>query len=87
MILGHEGAGIVESVGEGVTKVKPGKKISYKFSVCLESVTLLQGQLSNWATEMLYCKSSYIVLFWGVCLGRFSLSVRYNTNQFNVLLV
>lgn len=87
VILGHEGAGIVESVGEGVTKVKPGKKISYKFSACLESVILLQGQLSNWATEMLYCKSSYIVLFWGVCLGRFSLSVRYNTNQFNVLLV
>lgn len=27
MILGHEGAGVVESVGEGVTKVKPGKKI------------------------------------------------------------
>ena len=24
-ILGHEGAGIVESVGEGVTSVKPGR--------------------------------------------------------------
>ena len=24
IILGHEGAGIVESVGEGVTSVKPG---------------------------------------------------------------
>lgn len=24
MILGHEGAGIVESVGSGVTEVKPG---------------------------------------------------------------
>ena len=24
-VLGHEGAGIVESVGEGVTAVKPGK--------------------------------------------------------------
>ena len=24
-ILGHEGGGIVESVGEGVTTVKPGK--------------------------------------------------------------
>lgn len=24
MIVGHEGAGIVESVGEGVTKVQPG---------------------------------------------------------------
>lgn len=27
VILGHEGAGIVESVGEGVTKFKPGKKV------------------------------------------------------------
>ena len=27
MILGHEGAGIVESVGEGVTKLKAGKGI------------------------------------------------------------
>jgi Zn-dependent alcohol dehydrogenase len=26
MILGHEGAGIVESVGEGVTDFKPGYK-------------------------------------------------------------
>lgn len=57
VILGHEGAGIVESVGEGVTKVKPGKKMSCRFSAFLTSVTLLQGQLSNWATEMLYCRS------------------------------
>lgn len=27
MVLGHEGAGIVESVGEGVTKVKPGDHV------------------------------------------------------------
>ncbi|NP_001011502.1 alcohol dehydrogenase class-3 [Xenopus tropicalis] len=27
VILGHEGAGIVESVGEGVTRVKPGDKV------------------------------------------------------------
>ena len=26
VILGHEGAGIVESVGEGVTKLKAGKE-------------------------------------------------------------
>uniref|UniRef100_A0A8D2HSH5 Alcohol dehydrogenase-like N-terminal domain-containing protein n=1 Tax=Urocitellus parryii TaxID=9999 RepID=A0A8D2HSH5_UROPR len=26
-ILGHEGAGIVESIGEGVTSVKPGDKV------------------------------------------------------------
>lgn len=27
IILGHEGAGIVESVGEGVTSVKPGDNV------------------------------------------------------------
>jgi Zn-dependent alcohol dehydrogenase len=27
VILGHEGAGIVESVGEGVTSVKPGDHV------------------------------------------------------------
>lgn len=26
-VLGHEGAGIVESVGEGVTNVKPGDHV------------------------------------------------------------
>lgn len=32
VVLGHEGAGIVESVGEGVTKFKPGMKILHKKS-------------------------------------------------------
>lgn len=27
IILGHEGAGIVESIGEGVTTVKPGDHV------------------------------------------------------------
>ena len=27
-ILGHEGGGVVESIGEGVTTVKPGKDVS-----------------------------------------------------------
>jgi S-(hydroxymethyl)glutathione dehydrogenase / alcohol dehydrogenase len=27
IVLGHEGAGIVESVGEGVTSVKPGDHV------------------------------------------------------------
>lgn len=29
-VLGHEGAGIVESVGEGVTSVAPGNYISFE---------------------------------------------------------
>ena len=32
VILGHEGAGTVESVGEGVTKFKPGTKQPGKIS-------------------------------------------------------
>ncbi|XP_027251610.2 alcohol dehydrogenase 1 isoform X2 [Cricetulus griseus] len=32
IVLGHEGAGIVESVGEGVTSVKPGDKVIPLFS-------------------------------------------------------
>ena len=27
IVLGHEGAGVVESVGEGVTSVKPGDQV------------------------------------------------------------
>lgn len=34
LILGHEGAGIVEQVGEGVTKVRPGQKVLLTFNSC-----------------------------------------------------
>jgi aryl-alcohol dehydrogenase len=34
LILGHEGAGIVEQVGEGVTKVVPGQKVLLTFDSC-----------------------------------------------------
>ena len=33
-ILGHEGAGIVDAVGEGVTGVKPGDKVLLTFNSC-----------------------------------------------------
>lgn len=34
VILGHEAAGIVESIGEGVTTVKPGVQMSsHKFEI------------------------------------------------------
>jgi aryl-alcohol dehydrogenase len=33
-VLGHEGAGIVEEVGAGVTKVKPGDKVLLSFTSC-----------------------------------------------------
>lgn len=34
LILGHEGAGVVEQVGEGVTKVRPGQKVLLTFNSC-----------------------------------------------------
>jgi aryl-alcohol dehydrogenase len=33
-LLGHEGSGVVESVGEGVTKVRPGDRVVLGFSSC-----------------------------------------------------
>src|SRR5262245_54138648 len=33
-VLGHEGAGIVEAVGEGVSKVKPGDRVVLSFASC-----------------------------------------------------
>ena len=33
-VLGHEGAGIVEAVGKGVTKVRPGDRVVLGFSSC-----------------------------------------------------
>src|SRR3972149_1940426 len=34
VVLGHEGAGVVESVGEGVTKVVPGDHVVMTFDSC-----------------------------------------------------
>jgi len=36
VVLGHEGAGVVEAVGEGVTNVKPGDKVLLTFNSCGE---------------------------------------------------
>ena len=33
-VLGHEGAGVVEAVGEGVTKVAPGDRVGMTFDSC-----------------------------------------------------
>lgn len=60
IILGHEGAGIVEEVGAGVTRVKPGDKVVCSFipncghcrwcatgrqSICDMGATILEGNL------------------------------------------
>ncbi|UTI62659.1 NAD(P)-dependent alcohol dehydrogenase [Paraconexibacter antarcticus] len=34
LVLGHEGAGIVEAVGDGVTKVRAGDKVALSFGSC-----------------------------------------------------
>lgn len=34
IVLGHEGAGIVEAVGRGVTKVKPGDRVVMSYNSC-----------------------------------------------------
>ena len=36
VVLGHEGAGVVEAVGDGVTNVKPGDKVLLTFNSCGE---------------------------------------------------
>eukprot|EP00884_Botryococcus_braunii_P021377 jgi/Botrbrau1/7923/Bobra.9_2s0089.2 len=54
-ILGHEAAGIVESVGEGVTTVKPGDHVIPCYQafcgecpMCLSGKTNLCGSVRNW---------------------------------------
>lgn len=37
-VLGHEGAGVVESVGNGVTSIKPGDRVLLTFNSCGECV-------------------------------------------------
>jgi alcohol dehydrogenase (nicotinoprotein) len=60
MVLGHEGAGIIEEIGPGVTRVKPGDKVVCSFipncghcrwcatgrqSICDWGATILEGYL------------------------------------------
>ncbi|MDI3341895.1 MAG: Zn-dependent alcohol dehydrogenase [Sphaerobacter sp.] len=45
LVLGHEGAGVVESVGEGVTRVRPGDRVIIAFGQkCGECYFCLRGQ-------------------------------------------
>lgn len=43
-VLGHEGAGVVEKVGEGVTQVAPGDKVIIGWPSCGECRNCLDGQ-------------------------------------------
>jgi S-(hydroxymethyl)glutathione dehydrogenase/alcohol dehydrogenase len=45
LVLGHESAGVVESLGEGVTRVRPGDRVSIAFGVhCGECFYCLRRQ-------------------------------------------
>jgi len=53
-VLGHEGSGVVEKVGEVVAKVAPGDHVALSFGSCGSCVNCLQG------------KPAYCVNFFGV---------------------
>ena len=51
-VLGHEGAGIVEAVGEGVTKVKKGDHVVMSFGACDDCHSCFNGEPG-------YCKDFF----------------------------
>jgi Zn-dependent alcohol dehydrogenase len=52
LVLGHEGAGVVEAVGAGVTDIAPGDRVVISYAWC--------GRCSNCARgRMAYCASSH----------------------------
>lgn len=71
-VLGHEGAGVVESVGPGVTDFKPGHKRKLTITLdqaCLtyrplrKMYTLVQQHLQFHFFYLTYVMKSYIFLF------------------------
>ncbi|MCJ1438686.1 S-(hydroxymethyl)glutathione dehydrogenase [Xylographa pallens] len=67
IVLGHEGAGIVESVGEGVTSVKPGDNfcISGKTNLC-GKIRATQGKgVMPDGTSRFKCKGKELLHFMG----------------------
>jgi len=57
-VFGHEGAGVVEKVGQGVTKVKPGDRVVLSFDSCRHCPSCHEGQLG-------YCHHLYESNFLG----------------------
>lgn len=57
-VLGHEGAGIVEKVGAGVTKVKPGDHVVLTFHTCGQCTNCLGG-------NHLSCENAFPLNFGG----------------------
>lgn len=57
-VLGHEGAGIVEAVGDAVTTIKPGDRVVLGFNSCGACTQCLHGRPA-------YCKNFYDYNFSG----------------------
>ncbi len=58
VVLGHEGSGVIEKVGRGVTTVKPGDKVVLSFSYCGTCPSCLKGHQA-------YCPSLFPLNFMG----------------------
>ena len=58
IVLGHEGAGVVERVGQGVTKVQPGDSVVLTYGRCGECSHCLDGR-------PYYCLHSYAQSYGG----------------------
>jgi aryl-alcohol dehydrogenase len=60
-VLGHEGVGIVDAAGDGVTKVTPGDRVVLSYAYC--------GQCANCATgRPMYCHGFLAANFSGARL-------------------
>ncbi|MEU3186303.1 NAD(P)-dependent alcohol dehydrogenase [Streptomyces sp. NPDC006923] len=57
-VLGHEGAGVVERVGSGVTTVVPGDRVIMSYQACGHCGPCLRGQYT-------YCESAFPINFGG----------------------
>ncbi|MDI1294278.1 NAD(P)-dependent alcohol dehydrogenase [Sphingobium terrigena] len=74
-VLGHEGSGIVEKVGRGVTTVKAGDKVVLSFSYCGTCPSCMKGHQA-------YCPSLFPLNFMGRRLDG-STPIRRNGEELN----
>lgn len=58
-VLGHEGAGIVEKVGPGVTEFKPGDRVGFSFAFCCQCDNCRNGHAAS-------CKDFNKINFGGI---------------------
>ena len=95
-VLGHEGAGVVEAVGDGVTKFRPGDKVLLTFNSCGQCPRCLKGHpaycFEFFERNMTCCRpdgSSRITRHGHVvadnCFGQSSFAAKAIANERNVL--